>query len=151
MRWGDISESFQLVLEPCLFPLAMLLITVAVGRFLFGVCPPRVKASPIPTPVFACLAACALMPFPGFVIGKVLTHAFQPRYVLLCTIGLLIVVSLAIRDFGRRSAVWLALALLILGGYASFSRYRELFGMPAGGDISAFADASALSATRSCQ
>ena len=143
---GDISESFQLVLEPCLFPLALLLVTLAVGRFLSGVRPPRSKGSPIPTPVFVCVAAFALMPFPGFVIGKVLTHAFQPRYVLLCTIGLLIVVSLAIRDFGRRSAVWIALALLILGGYASFSRYRELSGMPAGGDSSAFADASALSA-----
>ena len=142
---GDISESFQLVLEPCLFPLALLLVTLAVGRFLSGVRPPS-KGSPIPTPVFVCVAAFALMPFPGFVIGKVLTHAFQPRYVLLCTIGLLIVVSLAIRDFGRRSAVWIALALLILGGYASFSRYRELSGMPAGGDSSAFADASALSA-----
>lgn len=53
--------------------------------------------------------------------------------------------SLAIRDFGRRSAVLAALALLILGGYASFSRYRELSGMPTGGDTSTFADASALS------
>jgi hypothetical protein len=142
---GDISESFRLVLEPCVFPLAMLLVTLAFGRFLFGVRPPRSKGSPMPMPVFVCLAAFALMPFPGFVIGKVLTHAFQPRYVLLCTIGLLIVVSLAIRDFGRRSAVLAALALLILGGYASFSRYRELSGMPTGGDTSTFADASALS------
>ena len=40
----------------------------------------------------------------------------------------------------------MALALLILGGYASFSRFRELSGMPAAGDTSAFADPSALSA-----
>ena len=143
---GDISESFQLVLEPCVFPLAMLLITLALARFLFGARPPRLKGPPIPAPVFVCLATFALIPFPGFVIGKVLTHALQPRYVLLCTIGLLIVVSLAIRDFGRRSAQWMAVALLILGGYASFSRYHEVSGVPAGGETSAFADATALSA-----
>jgi hypothetical protein len=143
---GDISESFRLVLEPCVFPLAMLLITLAMARFVFGARPPRLKGPPIPAPVFVCLAAFALIPFPGFVIGKVLTHALQPRYLLLCTIGLLMLVSLAIRDFGRRSAVWMAVALLILGGYASFSRYHEVSGMPAGGDTSTFADASALSA-----
>ncbi len=143
---GDISESFRLVLEPCVFPLAMLLITLALARFLFGARPPRLKGPSIPVPVFVCLATFALIPFPGFIIGKVLTHALQPRYVLLCAIGLLIVVSLAIRDFGRRSAVWMAVALLILGGYASFSRYHEVSGLPAGGDTSAFADASALSA-----
>ena len=143
---GDISESFRLVLEPCLYPLALLLVSLAVARFLFGVRAPRLRGLPIATPVFTCVATFALMPFAGFVVGRLLTHAFQPRYVLLCTIGLLIVVSLAIRDFGRRSAVWMALALSILGGYASFSRYRELSGMPAGGDTAAFADASALSA-----
>jgi len=143
---GDISESFRLVLEPCLYPLALLLITLAVARFLFSVRPPRLKALAIPIPVFACVAAFALTPFSGFVVGKLLTHAFQPRYVLLCTIGLLIIVSMAIRDFGRRSAAWMGLTLLILVSYASFSRYRELSGMPAGGDAAAFADASALSA-----
>jgi len=43
-------------------------------------------------------------------------------------------------------AAWMAVALLILGGYASFSRYYEVSGMPSGGDTSTFADASALSA-----
>jgi len=141
---GDISESFRLVLEPCVFPFTLLLVGLVVGSFFFGPRPPRLEASRIPMPVFVCVAAFALVPFPGFLVGKLVSHAFQPRYALLCTIGLLPLVSLAVRDFARRSVTWMGLAILILGGYASFSHYRELSGMPREADASAFADARVI-------
>ena len=146
VQLSDIPESFRMVLEPYLFPLALLLIALALGRVLFSTRPDRKQASPLPTPVLVCMAAFALAPFWGFMVGKLVTHAFQPRYALSCTIGLVPLVALAMRDAARRNVILMAIAVLIVGGYASFSHYRELSGTPSGGDAANFANTSILSA-----
>jgi hypothetical protein len=142
---GDIPASFQLALEPCLAPLILLLVILATARFLFSAPSIKRERSPIPTPVFVCVVLLALSPFSGFLAGKLVSHAFQPRYVLFCAIGLLILISLAIRDAVARRARGMAFAVLLIGGYACFLRYHELSALPRSGDPLAFADVSVFS------
>jgi len=145
VRLGNVSDSFQLVLEPCMLPLTLLLVVSALAR-LFSAPPPKAEGSSVPRPVIIGVVGFALAPLAGFLVGKFVTHALQPRYVLLCTIGLLILVALAIRDAVRRVAIWMALAVSILGGCALVLRYDALLGVPAGGDAMTFADVSIFSA-----
>ena len=55
--------------------------------------------------------------------------------------GLLPLLTFAIRDAGRRSRTWLMLAILVIGGYAMLSHYRQLLGEPSEGDPGRFANA----------
>jgi hypothetical protein len=142
---ANLSDGFLFVLQPCLVPLTVLLLTLATARFLFGERAPRVNGSKFPTPVFVCIVVFALMPFAGFLAGKFVTHAYQARYVVLCALGLLPLIGLLVRDAVRRSTIWMALAVLLISGYAWLSHYRVLSGLPAGGDDSAFANARVLS------
>lgn len=142
---GNISESFQLVLEPWMLPLTLLLVVAAVAR-LFSEPPPKSEDSSIPRPVYVSVVVFALMPFAGFFVGKFVTHALQARYVVLCTIGLVLLVSLAIRDAMRRNVIWMTLAIATIGGCALVLRYDALLGIPAGGDAKMFADISIFSA-----
>jgi Dolichyl-phosphate-mannose-protein mannosyltransferase len=144
---GDISASFQLVLEPCLVPLTLLLVILMVARPMFHVASvgPDQPLS-IPAPVLLCVVTFALLPFLVFLVSKVVTHAFQPRYALLCTIGLLVLLALGLREAVSRRPLWMACAVLILSGYALVIQYHTIRGLPAGGDPLAFAEASAFSA-----
>jgi uncharacterized membrane protein len=142
---ADLSEGFLLVLQPCLFPLILLLLALVTTRFLFGDRAPRVTGSTFRTPVFVCMLVFALMPIAGFLAGKFVTHAYQPRYVVLCALGLLPLMGLAVRDAVRRSMISMALAVLLVTGYAWLSHYRLLSGMLAKGDDSAFANVTVLS------
>ena len=144
---GDITASFQLVLEPCLLPLALLLVFIVMARSRGRVSTVHPEQSSlVPAPVFVSLFAFALMPFLVFVVGKLVTHAFQPRYALLCTIGLLVLVTLATRDAVGRHPLWMALSVLMLSGYALIIQYHTIRGLPPGGDAVASADASVFSA-----
>jgi hypothetical protein len=111
--------------------------------------PPRLERISIPSLVFICLVLLALAPFSGFVVGKLVTHAFEPRYAFLCAIGLLPLIAIAIRDAARRSALWMAVAVLILGSCASLVRYHAIRGMPSNGDPLTFADTSVFFANPS--
>lgn len=144
---GDISASFQLVLEPCMVPLMLLVVIVMLARSIVRVTAADSEpATSIPAPVVICLVTFALIPFLVFVVGKLVTHAFQPRYALLCAIGLLVLVALGIRDAVSRRRLWMALAASMLSGYAFLIQYHTIRGLPSGGDTKAFADASAFSA-----
>jgi 4-amino-4-deoxy-L-arabinose transferase-like glycosyltransferase len=142
----DIFNTFQLVMQPCLVPLTILMIILALARFMFGAPPPELKHPSIPSSVFICMVLLALTPFPGFLIGRFVSHSFYPRYVILCTIGLLFLVSLTIRNAVGRSAVWMGLSVLIIGGCATLLQYREFLSLPSGGDASILADVTVFSA-----
>jgi hypothetical protein len=142
----DIFSTFQLVMQPCLVPLTVLMVILALARFMFGTPPPELERPSIPSPVFICVVLLALTPFPGFLVGRLVSQTFHPRYVLLCTIGLLFLVSLTIRKAVGRSAVWMGLSVLIIGGYATLLQYRQLSSLPFGGDASILADVSVFSA-----
>jgi 4-amino-4-deoxy-L-arabinose transferase-like glycosyltransferase len=142
----DIFNTFQLVMQPCLVPLTILMVILALARFMFGAPPPELKHPSIPSSVFICMVLLALTPFPGFLIGRFVSHSFYPRYVILCTIGLLFLVSLTIRNAVGRSAVWMGLSVLIIGGCATLLQYREFLSLPSGGDASILADVSVFSA-----
>jgi hypothetical protein len=142
----DIFKAFQLVMQPCLVPLTVLLVILALMRFIFGTPPPKLKRASIPSSVFICVVLLALTPFPGFLVGRLVSHSFHPRYGLLCTIGLVCLVSTAIRNVVGRSAVWMGLSVLIIGGCATLLQYRQLSALPLGGDASILADVSVFSA-----
>jgi uncharacterized membrane protein len=144
---GDIAASYQLILEPCLVPL-LLMVILAFARLMFSARQLE-RATVVPIPVFICGAVFALTPFAGFVLGKIVTHAFQPRYVLLCTLGLLLLAALAVRQGVAGRVGWMASAALILGALVSFLQYHSLRALPAGGDTAALADVTVLSANES--
>lgn len=153
VHFADIAASFQLVLEPCLLPLVLILVIAIFAPLIFAsLWFDETKGKPgrsIPTPVLVCLAAFALAPFPGFLVGKLVTHAFLPRYVLLCSVGLIVLASWAIRGAARRNPILMALAFLVIAGYASLFHYREFSSLPAGGDDVTFANAAVFSANPS--
>jgi hypothetical protein len=145
---GDISASFQLVLEPCIVPL-LLLVILAFARSMFSSPSHEVRQPGLPTPVFVCVAAFALTPFAGFILGKLVTHAFQPRYVLFCSVGLVLLVALASREAMAGRVPWMVFAVFMLGGCTTFLQYHALAGIPSGGDTAALADVSVFSANAS--
>jgi hypothetical protein len=142
---ADIPETFRMVLQPCLRPLTLVLVVAALARLVFGARPLKPNRPRMPAPVCIGVMIVALAPFFGFLVAKVVSHAFQPRYVLFSAVGLLVLVSLAIRGALRRNAIWMALAVLILDGYASLHQFRELSSLPVGGDASTLADVSVFS------
>ena len=125
----------------------MLLIAFAVAHLVPEMRAKRQRASSVPVPVFVCLAALAALPFAGFVVGKFVSNVLEPRYVLPCALGLLVLASLAIRDIARQHAAGVIASTLIVGGYAFLYYYSGLSSVPAPGDAATFADASVLSAT----
>lgn len=141
----DIPDSYSLLLEPCFLPLTLLLVFLSCARFLFGAPGPKLEAVRSPLPVFVSIAVFALFPFLVFVVTKAITHAFQPRYALPCTIGLIPLLSLAVRDFARRSALWVAVAIVIIGGYGTFSHCGQIAAKAHGSDAEMFADAAIFS------
>jgi hypothetical protein len=142
----DIFNTFQLVMQPCIVPLTMLMVTLVLARFMFGTPPPELEHPSIPSPVMICVVLLALTPFLGFPVGRFVSHIFHPRYVLLCTIGLLFLVSLTIRKAVGGSAAWMGLSVLIIFGCATLLQYRELSSLsPRGGDASKLADVSIFS------
>ena len=144
---GDISDSFELILVPCLVPLLFLLI-LGFARLMLSR-PQDVARAVIPASIFICLFAFALTPVAGFVLAKFVTHAFQPRYTLLCGIGVLPLVALAVRHAMAGRTPWMACAVFILGGSTLFLQYHSLTGIPAGGDTRALADVAVFSANGS--
>ncbi len=143
---ADISTSYHLVMEPCVTALTLLLVATALVRFFFRFPATDLSRQSIPTPVFICVVFFALAPFSTFLAGKLVSHAFQPRYALLCTIGLLPLMALAIRDVMGRSRLSMALAVLILSGCAFIVPYHTVRGLPKTGDSLASEDLSAFSA-----
>ncbi len=110
----DAFDTFSVVLEPCLMPLAVLMIILLVVRFNSSVWPAHLQLDSIPTPVFTCVVSLALISFPGLVFGKLTTHVFLPRYVLFCTIGLLVLISGALDGMIGTSTVCRVLAFLTI-------------------------------------
>jgi uncharacterized membrane protein len=141
---NDIAATYQLILEPCLVPL-LLLVIVAFARAMFTAPRPESSGPALPIPVFACVAAFALTPFAGFILAKIVTHAFQPRYTLLCSIGVLLLVALAVREGMAARVPWMAFAALTLVGLISFVQYHSFLKLPSGGDTAALADVSLFS------
>lgn len=141
VEFSDIYGTFLLVLQPCVFPFALLLIILSAARFALGVPGRKATASVIPVPVFVCVTLFALTPFSAFAIARLLAGAFQPRYALPCTLGLLPLVTFALRDAARRSYCWMMMTLLIIGGYAAVSHYRQFAGEAAKSDTANFANA----------
>jgi len=144
VHFADIAASFQMVLEPCLLPFVLILvIAIFVPRSCDETSSRRGRS--IPTPILVCLATFALVPIPGFLVGKFVSHAFQPRYVLLCSVGLMVFSDLAVRSALRGNALLMALAVLVIGGYSCFLHYREFSSVPTGGDAAAFANGNVFS------
>lgn len=141
----DIFNTFQLVMQPCLVPLILLMVILALAQFMIGKPSPKLEQTSIPSSVVICVVVLALIPFPGFLVGRFVSHSFYPRYVLVCTIGLLFLVSLTIRKAVGQSAAWMGLSVLIIGGCATLLQYRELSSLPPGGDASILADGSIFS------
>ena len=141
----DIFNTFQLLMQPCIVPLTMLMVILALAWFLFGTLPPELEHPSIPAPILICVVLLALTPFLGFLVGRFVSHIFHPRYVLLCTIGLLFLLSLAIRKAVGRSAAWMGLTVLLISSFAMLVQYRELSSLPLGGDASKLADVSIFS------
>jgi hypothetical protein len=144
---GDIVNVFSFFMEPCVVvPLTLFIIIAALARFMFGVPHPRLDHLSISTPVFISTAVFALVPFPAFFLGKLVSHGFLYRYTISSTIGLLVLLSLAIRSAVGRSAVWMTLAILIFGGYACLFRVDQVLPLRANGDESLFASAAVFAA-----
>jgi hypothetical protein len=140
---GDVVDVFSFVMEPCVVvPLTLFIIIAALARFMFGVPRPRLHRLSTPTPVFISTVVFALVPFPAFLLGKLFSHGFLYRYAIVCTIGLLVLLSQAIRSVVGRSAVWMTLAILIFGGYACVLRVHQVLPLRANGDESLFASTS---------
>jgi hypothetical protein len=146
---SEVVQVFVFVMEPCVVPLTLFIVIAALARFMFGVPRPRLQRLSIPAPVFICTVVFALLPFPAFLLGKFVSHGFLYRYALCYTIGLLVLLSQAIRSAVGRSAVWMTLAILLFGGYACFLRVHQVLALRAKGDESLFASAAVLSAQSS--
>jgi Dolichyl-phosphate-mannose-protein mannosyltransferase len=143
---GDVVEIFYFVIAPCVVPLTVFIIIAALARFMFGVPRPRLHRLSISTPVFISTVGFALVSFPAFLLGKFVSHGFMYRYAIVATIGILVLLSQAIRSAVGRSAVLMTLAILIFGGYTCFSHVREVLALRANTDESVFASTAALAA-----
>jgi len=123
--WGAF-EALDFALEPCLIPLAVLMIAFAVVRFMFGETPPNPQLRSMPAPVFTCVVGLSLISFPGFLFGKLVTHVFLPRYVLFCTIGLLVLITGSIYSVVGTRAVWRIAAFSIIAMCVLLLRIHDL-------------------------
>lgn len=146
VQLSDIVHSYRLVLDPCIVPLSLVLVAFAVARIVPAKPSTKLRTLSVPMPVFAGIATFAGLPFFAFLVAKFVSNVLEPRYVLPCTLGLLVLVSLAIRDLADRRAKWISASILIVAAYASLYYYSGLSGMPAGGDADTFADARVFSA-----
>ena len=141
---GDVYTAYLFVIEPCVVPLIFVMVVLAVRWLSVDTSGSSLRPS-IPKPISACIVLLALSPFAGFLVGKFVTHSFHARYALLCTIGLVIIVSLCIRYAAGEKAIWALLAVLILSGCTVVLRYSQFSALPRGGTESNLAGTTLFS------
>jgi len=123
------------------------MIFLAVVRFMAIEPQPNSQISSMPAPVFACVVGLALVSFPGLVFGKLITHVFLPRYVLFCTIGLLVLITQSIYSAIGTRVVWRMAAFLTIAACVLLLRIHDarLVVKYADGEQSSLADVAVFS------
>jgi ribosomal protein S18 acetylase RimI-like enzyme len=78
----------------------------------------RSKTLTLPDAEFIFLITLAALPFAGFLLGRFITHAMEPRYVLGSVIGIAALLAIALAPLFRNAPIGRAVLLLLFAAFA---------------------------------
>jgi hypothetical protein len=126
--WGQVIDTYSFLLWSLAMPLTCASI-LAVGYAAASrtVCP-HVEADSrvqLPRHTLACLGVLMVLPVIGVIVGKYVTHAYYPRYVLYPLYGFSLIAAFATHGVARgRKAVALGACFVLLASFV-FDGYRQ--------------------------